>query len=171
MKARYSSECIAHFGLGMEKYCHFTSPIRRYPDLATHRMIKKVLKNEITDKNIGKYTAFVTEAAISSSENEIKAQQAERDIEDLYKAVYMTKFIGEEFKGVITSVTGFGFFVELENTCEGLVPISSLDGYFDFDERNLTLSCGNTQFRLGMEVDVIIEDVDIITRKTDMRLA
>ncbi len=170
MKAKYSSNCTAHFGLAIDKYCHFTSPIRRYPDLATHRIIKKVLRNEITKKNIGKYTAFATQAAISSSENELKAQMAERDIEDLYKSVYMMNYIGETFKGVITSVTSFGFFVELENTCEGLVPISSLDGYYDFDERNYTLSNGFDRFSLGMEVEVIIEDVDIITRKTDMRI-
>ncbi len=171
MKAKYSSGCQGHFGLGMDKYCHFTSPIRRYPDLAVHRIVKKVLKNEITKDNIGKYTAFATKAAIESSENEVKAQMAERDIEDLYKSVYMTKFVGETFKGVITSVTGFGFFVELENTCEGLVPISTLNGYYEFDERSLSLVCGNSKYTLGMEIDVIIDDVDIITRKVSMILA
>ena len=95
---------------------------------------------------------------------------AERDIEDLYKSVYMMNYIGDTFKGVITSVTSFGFFVELDNTCEGLVPISSLDGYYDFDERSYTLTCGDSKFSLGMEVSVVIEDVDMITRKTDMRL-
>lgn len=170
MKAKYSSSCSAHFGLAIDKYCHFTSPIRRYPDLATHRIIKKVLKNEITDKNIGKYIAFASQAALNSSENEVKAQMAERDIEDLYKSVYMMNYIGETFKGVITSVTSFGFFVELENTCEGLVPVSSLDGYYEFDEKNYTLSNGFEKFSLGMEVEVVIEDVDIITRKTDMRI-
>ena len=171
MKARYSSAPSAHFGLAIEKYCHFTSPIRRYPDLATHRIIKKVLKGEIDHSNVGRYTAFATQAAINSSENEVKAQMAERDIEDLYKSVYMMRFVGEKFKGVITSVTSFGFFVELENTCEGLVPISSLEGYYDFDERSFTLSNGTKRYELGMEVEVIVEDVDIITRKTDMRLA
>lgn len=170
MKAKYSSSCTPHFGLAIEKYCHFTSPIRRYPDLATHRIIKQVLNGGITEKNIGRYTAFATQAAINSGENEVKAQMAERDIEDLYKAVYMTDFIGEEFRGVITSVTSFGFFVELENTCEGLVPIGSLDGYYDYDERSYTLSRGNSKYTLGMEVDVIIEDVDIITRKIDMKI-
>ncbi len=170
MKARYSSSCQSHFGLAIDKYCHFTSPIRRYPDLATHRIIKKVLKNQINEKNIGKYTAFATQAAINSSENEVKAQMAERDIEDLYKSVYMLNYIGQTFKGVITSVASFGFFVELENTCEGLVPISSLDGYYDFDERNYTLSSGSRKYSLGMEVEVLIENVDIITRKTDMRV-
>ncbi len=171
MKARYSSAPSSHFGLAIEKYCHFTSPIRRYPDLATHRIIKKVLKGEIDHSNVGKYNAFATQAAINSSENEVKAQMAERDIEDLYKSVYMMQYVGEKFNGVITSVTSFGFFVELENTCEGLVPISSLDGYYDFNERSFTLSNGTNVFALGMEVEVIIEDVDIITRKTDMRLA
>ena len=170
MKAKYSSSCSPHFGLAIDKYCHFTSPIRRYPDLATHRIIKMVLKGQINEGNVGKYTAFATQAAISSSENEVKAQMAEREIEDLYKSVYMMSFIGETFKGVITGVTSFGFFVELENTCEGLVPIASLDGYYDFDERSYTLSNGQDKYYLGMEVEVCIEDVDIITRKTDMRV-
>ena len=170
MKAKYSSSCQRHFGLGMDKYCHFTSPIRRYPDLATHRIIKKVLKGEINEKNVGRYIAFANEAAINSSENEIKAQNAERDIEDLYKSVYMLNYLGATFEGVITSVTSFGFFVELDNTCEGLVPISSLDGYYNFDERSYTLSCSDNVFSLGMKVEVMIEDVDIITRKVDMRL-
>ena len=82
----------------------------------------------------------------------------------------MLNFIGQTFKGVITSVTSFGFFVELEDTCEGLVPISSLTGYYDFDDRSYTLSNGMDKYTLGMEVEVLIENVDIITRKTDMRL-
>lgn len=171
MKAKYSSVCSPHFGLAIEKYCHFTSPIRRYPDLATHRIIKKVLHGELDHNKVSKYMAFATQAAITSSENEIKAQMAERDIEDLYKTVYMLDYIGETFKGIITSVTSFGFFVELDNTCEGLVPISSLDGYYDYNERSFTLSNGTNVYALGMEVEVVIEDVDIITRKTDMRLA
>ena len=170
MKAKYSSNCQGHFGLAIEKYCHFTSPIRRYPDLSVHRIVKKILHGEINDKNVAKYTAFATQSAIMSSENELKAQQAERDIEDLYKSVYMMDYIGETFKGVIISVTNFGFFVELENTCEGLVPVSSLDGYYEFDESTFTLYNGDNKFSLGMEVEVVIEDVDIITRKTDMRL-
>ena len=171
MKAKYSSVCSGHFGLAIEKYCHFTSPIRRYPDLATHRIIKKLLKGEIDHTNISRYNAFATQAAINSSENEIKAQMAERDIEDLYKTVFMLDYVGETFKGIITSVTSFGFFVELDNTCEGLVPISSLDGYYDFDERSYSLTNGTNRYSLGQEVEVVVDDVDIITRKVDMRLA
>ena len=171
MKAKYSSANQAHFGLAIEKYCHFTSPIRRYPDLAVHRIVKAVLNGKINNDNIGKYASFATRAAVESSENEVKAQMAERDIEDLYKAVYMTNYIGESFKGVITSVTSFGFFVELENTCEGLVAIGSLDGFFEYDEKSYSLSCGTERYCIGMEVEVVIENVDIITRKTDMRLA
>ena len=171
MKAKYSSVCSGHFGLAIEKYCHFTSPIRRYPDLATHRIIKKLLKGEIDHTNVSRYNAFATQAAINSSENEIKAQMAERDIEDLYKTVFMLDYVGETFKGIITSVTSFGFFVELDNTCEGLVPISSLDGYYDFDERSYSLTNGTNRYSLGQEVEVVVDDVDIITRKVDMRLA
>lgn len=171
MKAKYSSANQSHFGLAIDKYCHFTSPIRRYPDLAVHRIVKEAINGRLTPDNVGRYASFATMAAVESSENEIKAQMAERDIEDLYKTAYMTQYIGETFRGVITSVTSFGFFVELDNTCEGLVPVSSLDGYYEYNEKTFTLSRNDEIFCLGMEVNVVIENVDIISRKTDMRLA
>jgi len=170
MKARYSSEASPHFGLAIEKYCHFTSPIRRYPDLSVHRIIKALLHGEMDEETVSYYSAFAAASAEKSSENEQKAVNAERDIDDLYKTIYMSERIGEIYDGVISSVTSFGMFVELENTCEGLVPVSSLRGYFDYDERNMTLSCGKTVYEIGMKVKVKITAADIISRKTEMSI-
>lgn len=170
MKARYSPSPSRHFGLATDKYCHFTSPIRRYPDLATHRIIKKVIRGAINADNIDHWNAFAAQAAAESNENELRAMAAERDVEDLYKAMFMMKSIGEQYKGIIVSVTSFGFFVKLENTCEGLVPIASLDGYFAFDEDTLSLVCDEERYTIGQEIEVIIDDVDLISRKIDMRL-
>lgn len=163
-KARYSAEEGAHFGLGCRLYCHFTSPIRRYPDLAVHRMIGAVLDGE-TD--VDRLASFAASAARQSSENELRTVNAEREIEDLYKTVYLSGHIGESFDGVISSVTSFGFFVELENTCEGLVPINTLDGFFEFDERAMALYYGKVSYKLGDRVRVRVEKCDIVTRRVD----
>ncbi len=169
-KARYSAKPSRHFGLGIEKYCHFTSPIRRYPDLATHRIIKNTLINSCDVKKAEIWQAFAKKAAEQSSENELRAVAAERDIEDLYKCVYMSSRIGNEYDGIISSVTSFGFFVELENTCEGMVPISDLNGWYEFDERRMTLSNGMKVFSLGMPVRVRVEKADIVRGKVDFSL-
>lgn len=169
-KARYSATCSPHFGLAIDKYCHFTSPIRRYPDLTVHRIVKTVLHGEMTPEKQMALTTFAEKSAEMSTENELRAIRAERDIESLYKALYMSKFVGEQFEGVISSVMSFGFFVELTNTCEGLVPVATLNGYFDYNERNMTLHCGRRTFSLGQKVKVTIEKVDITARKIDMRL-
>lgn len=171
MKARYSSQCSPHFGLAIEKYCHFTSPIRRYPDLSVHRIIKSVLRGETDEKTIAFYSAFAEKSAAISSENELKAVCAERAIDDLYKTIFMSDHIGEIFEGVISSVTSFGLFVELENTCEGLIPISSLDGYFNYDEKNMTLSCGYTVYEIGRRLNVNIVSCDVISRRIEMEIA
>lgn len=171
MKAKYSSSCSPHFGLALDKYCHFTSPIRRYPDLSVHRILKAMLKGELIGDVYDEYRAFAARSAEASSENELKALYAERDIEDLYKTVYMTKHIGEVYDGVISGVTPFGFYVELENTCEGLVRVSSLDGYFVFSENDMSLSYKDVKYSLGMRVRVEIKDADVITRNVDMELA
>ncbi len=169
-KAKYSRTQGIHFGLATEFYCHFTSPIRRYPDLSVHRIVKMVLRGQMDDANLRRMEAFAEKSAVQSTECEIRALTAERAIEDLYKVLYMQNSVGMEFDGIISSVTSFGFFVELDNTCEGLVSIQSLDGYFDFNEKNLSLTCGRTQYKLGMPVHVRIERADLITRKIDMSL-
>lgn len=167
MKAKYSAVPSPHFGLGCDLYCHFTSPIRRYPDLAVHRIIRAVLSGDI---NIPSLTAFADEAALKSSENELRAMTAEREIEDLYRVLYLSDKIGQEFDGIISSVMPFGLFVELDNTCEGLVPISTLDGYFEYDEKALTLTCGRLVYRLGDHVRIRIINSDIVTRKVDFKI-
>jgi ribonuclease R len=161
-KAKYSDVRGSHFGLGIELYCHFTSPIRRLSDLATHRIIHKVL---IEDKKPMYYSGYARRAAAAATEAELRALNAERRIENLYKVIYMSKFIGEEFDGIVSSVNSFGFFAELENTCEGLVPISDLCGMYFFDEKNLSLRSRDNSYHLGDRVRIRLEEADIIRGK------
>ena len=137
MKARYSPENKGHFGLSSKFYCHFTSPIRRYPDLLVHRILKKILNNELNDNEIERYTSYIDKAAEHTSERERIAEQSERETEDIKKAIYMSERIGLEFEGVVSSVTGFGIFVELDNTVEGLVRYENIyDDFYIYDEKN-----------------------------------
>lgn len=168
MQARYAPECTGHFGLAAKYYCHFTSPIRRYPDLQIHRIIKEHLHGEIDEKRINKLKNIVGHAAKQSSEMERKAQDAEREVDDLKKAEYMQDRIGEEFEGIISSVTSFGVFVELPNTIEGLVHITDLDDdYYVYNESQLSLVGERTRkiYRLGDKVTVQCEHVDIDNRE------
>lgn len=170
MKAKYSAQPASHFGLAIDLYCHFTSPIRRYPDLTVHRIVKAMLRGEAHGSMLTRLTAFAGESAARSSENELKALSAEREIDDLYKAIYMSDKVGEEFDGVISSVTSFGLFVQLPNTIEGLVPLETMDGRFVFDEKQFTLSFGRTAYRLGQTVRVKIMSSDIPSRRISMTL-
>ena len=168
MQARYSPECTGHFGLAAKYYCHFTSPIRRYPDLQIHRIIKEYLNGKIDEKRTKKLTTLVDYAAKQSSEMERTAQQAEREVDDLKKAEYMLDRLGEEFEGIVSSVTSFGMFVELPNTIEGLVHITALDDdYYVYDENHLCLIGERTKnvYRLGDSVKVKCSKVDIPNRE------
>lgn len=168
MQARYAPECTGHFGLAAEYYCHFTSPIRRYPDLQIHRIIKEHLHGKIDGKRSGKLVAIVDNASKQSSEMERIAQEAEREVDDLKKAEYMLDRIGEEFSGMISSVTSFGLFVQLPNTIEGLVHIRDLDDdYYVYDEDHLCLIGERTKkvYRLGDDVKVKCQKVDIPNRE------
>ncbi|SFC94813.1 ribonuclease R [Clostridium uliginosum] len=168
MQARYAPECTGHFGLAAEYYCHFTSPIRRYPDLQIHRIIKEHLNGELDEGRSKKLISIVDYAAKQSSERERVAQEAEREVDDLKKAEYMQDRIGEEFDGIISSVTSFGIFVELPNTIEGLVHITDLDDdYYIFDEAHLCLIGERTKktYKLGAEVKVKCVKVDIDNRE------
>lgn len=138
-KARYDDQCLGHFGLADEFYTHFTSPIRRYPDLIVHRLIRKYLfEKHIDDRTIRHYQEIMPEIALQSSNREREAIDIEREVDDMKIAEYMEKHIGEEFDGIISSVTNFGFFVELDNTIDGLVHVSDLtDDFYFFDEKNL----------------------------------
>ncbi len=162
MKAKYSEVRSEHFGLGLEDYCHFTSPIRRLSDLATHRIIHKVL---IEGKRPELYRSYAKRASRAATETELRAVNAERRIEDLYKVIYMSDKIGESFDATVTSVTSFGLFATLENTCEGLVPISEMPGLFTFYEGDLTLRCSDIIYRLGDTVRVRLEEADMVRGK------
>lgn len=171
MKAKYSPNNAGHFGLALENYCHFTSPIRRYPDLAIHRILKKYLKSGFNENDIKKYISFVEEASLLSSDAEIRAQSAERKIEDIKKAEFMEKYIGSEFEGIISSVTSFGMFVEFENTVEGLIRYADIKG--DYYEFNKELMCAMGErkgkiFKIGDRVKTIISQVD--KREGEIRL-
>ena len=168
MQAKYSPECVGHFGLAAKYYCHFTSPIRRYPDLQIHRIIKEQLNGKIDEKRTAKLTKIVELASKQSSEMERLAQEAEREVDDLKKAEYMQERIGEEFSAIISSVTSFGLFAELPNTIEGLIHITALDDdYYVYDEAHLCLIGERTKkvYRLGDEVKVRCSKVDIDNRE------
>lgn len=133
-KARYDTQPLGHFGLALEDYCHFTSPIRRYPDTAIHRILSAMLETKQKDVLTRKFEAFASEASKSSSDAEVRAMNAERSAEDCYMAEYMTQHIGEIYDGIVSGVTQRGIFVELENSVEGFVPMDSFpDSNFSFD--------------------------------------
>jgi ribonuclease R len=172
-QARYAPQCEGHFGLAAKYYCHFTSPIRRYPDLIIHRIIKEFINGQIDENRIVRLNKEVEYASKQSSEMERVAQDAEREVDDLKKAEYMADRIGQEFDGIISSVTNFGFFVELPNTIEGLVHISDLDDdYYVYDERRLSLIGEKTKkiYRLGDDAKIKVTKVDIELREIYFKL-
>ena len=161
-KAAYSDVKHAHFGLGIENYCHFTSPIRRLSDLATHRIIHKVI---FEGKPKEKFRSYAKRAAAAATDGELRAQNAERRIENLYKVIYMKERVGEIFEASVSSVASFGMFAMLDNTCEGLIPISTLDGGFVYDEKNLTVRDSTTFYRIGDKISVRLEEADVSSGK------
>lgn len=157
-KADYQPINKGHFGLAEEYYCHFTSPIRRYPDLAIHRIIKAYLRGGM--KAVTKYRDFADDAAKKSSKAERVAQDCERKVDDFKKAEYMSHHIGERYSGTISSVTEFGFFVELDNSAEGLVRMAGLPPASMFDAKRMCITCGRAAFRLGDKVNIIVDKVE-----------
>lgn len=173
-QARYTVENTGHFGLAADCYCHFTSPIRRYPDLQIHRIIKDSLRGRLGEKRIGHYTQILPEVAKHASEMERRADEAERETIKLKKVQYMENHIGETFAGVISGVAEYGFFVELENTVEGLVRVTSLtDDFYQYYEETYELVGGatNRRFKLGQQVRVTVDNCDRIMRTIDFTLA
>ncbi|WP_128099859.1 ribonuclease R [Paenibacillus sp. DCT19] len=165
-QAKYDSEMSGHFGLAAEFYSHFTSPIRRYPDLVIHRVIREVIENNgALPENRQEYLAGrMADIAQQSSERERVAVEAERDTEKMKKAEYMLDKVGEEFEGMISSVTSFGMFIELENTVEGLIRLSALtDDYYHFDDQHMALIGERTSkvFRIGDEVKIRVARVSM----------
>ncbi len=161
-KAEYSDIHKAHFGLAIENYCHFTSPIRRLSDLATHRIIHRVLFDGKTPE---KYRSYAKRAAAAATEGEIRALNAERRIENLYKTIYMSEKVGEVYPAMISSITSFGIFATLGNTCEGLIPISQIPGSFIFDEKNMSLRSSKTVFHIGDKIIIKVEEADMLRGK------
>ncbi|MBQ6631871.1 MAG: ribonuclease R [Romboutsia sp.] len=172
-QARYSPECSGHFGLAAQYYSHFTSPIRRYPDLQIHRIMKEHLNNKINKKRQEQLVNIVDYASTQSSERERAAELAERDVHDFYKAMYMYDKIGEEFDGIVSSVTSFGMFIELPNTVEGLIRLANMrDDYYIYDEMTYTIrgERTNKSFRIGDAVRIRVADVKIDFREIDFDL-
>ncbi|TLF25394.1 MAG: RNB domain-containing ribonuclease, partial [Spiroplasma sp. WSS] len=166
--------CIGHFGLASDYYTHFTSPIRRYPDLIVHRLLRQyIVKREINAKIIEKYQSFTNWAAEQSSNMELKALECERAVDQMKKAEYMMQFIGHKFEGIISSVTGFGLFVELDNTIEGLIRIADMtDDYYIFNEKAMILfgERKRKQYALGQKVSVLVKSGNKVARTIDFIL-
>lgn len=171
-KAKYYPECLGHFGLASTYYCHFTSPIRRYPDLTIHRIIKHYLKGQLTGSILTESKHFVNSSSQVSSEREVIAERAERDVDDLYKTFYMQHHLSEEFDGRISSVTAFGIYVELENTVEGLVRLEDLPAdKYNFSDDEFMLKGMTHSFKIGDKVKVKAIRADILLREVDFILA
>lgn len=169
-QAKYTTENTGHFGLAARYYTHFTSPIRRYPDLQIHRIIKESLHGGLTGKRISHYEKILPQVAVQTSALERRADEAERETDKLKKVQYMERFIGQEFEGVISGVTSWGFYVELPNTVEGLVHISELrDDYYVFLEERYELSgemTGKT-YKLGQTIRVQLTGCDRFSKTID----
>ncbi len=170
-KAAYSHIPALHFGLAMMPYCHFTSPIRRYPDLCVHRYLKAFLFGKWDTATKKRFAAAAQSSAVQSSENELRALYAERDIEDLYKMLYLQSKIGQTFPAQVSGLTSFGVFVQLENTCEGMIPFSSLEEYAIFDQRTLSVRIGRQTLHLCDPIMVKLLDVDMDARRATFAIA
>ena len=172
-KAKYSTDCTGHFGLAADQYCHFTSPIRRYPDLQIHRIIKENLKGRLTAERVEHYESILSEVAKHASETERRADEAERETEKLKKVEYMEQHIGETFEGVISGITHYGLYVELPNTVEGLVHVNSLeDDYYEYREDTYELAGehNGVVYQLGQRVKIRVKDTDRLCRTIDFTL-
>ena len=168
-KARYQSENVGHFGLASECYCHFTSPIRRYPDLMVHRVLKTVLRGGIAKAYHLKEACIL--AAAQSNVRERLADETERDVDDLYKTYYMSGFIGKEMPAVISGVTSFGVFAETADSCEGLIRPEELPkDIYEYQENTFALLGKKHEFRLGDEITIRVLRADLTARKVDFSL-
>lgn len=169
-QARYTTVCSGHFGLSTQYYCHFTSPIRRYPDLQIHRIIKENLHGGIKEKRLAHYERILDQVADSCSKLERRADEAEREVEKLKKIEYMSKHINESYEGVISGINTWGMFVELPNTVEGLVHVTNMiDDYFFYDEEKYAMigkETGKT-YTLGQKVRIRVKEVDRLMKTID----
>lgn len=173
-QAQYNVLCTGHFGLAAKYYCHFTSPIRRYPDLQIHRIIKDEIRGRLNDRKREHYNAILPGVCKQSSDTERRAAETERETNKLKKCQYMMNYIGEEFEGIISGITSYGIYVELPNTVEGMIRTQNLNGEtYIFDEKNyeLTGSRSGKVYRLGEPIKVIMNSADEILRTIDFVLA
>ena len=172
-QAKYSTQSTGHFGLSTKYYCHFTSPIRRYPDLQIHRIIKENLHGKLNEKRVGHYNSILPNVATQTSQTERRADEAEREVEKLKKVEYMTQFIGDQFEGVISGVTSWGMYVELPNTCEGMIRVADMDDdYYFFDEEHYCMVGEHPKktYKLGQRVLIEVVATDKLTRTIDFDL-
>lgn len=172
-QAKYTTSCTGHFGLATKYYCHFTSPIRRYPDLQIHRIIKENLRGGLSEKRIKHYDSILAGVADQSSTTERRADEAERDTDKLKMVEYMEKHEGEVFDGVVSSITNWGMYVELPNTIEGMVRTTNIkDDYYYYDEEHYELVGETTKrtFKLGQKVKVVVTGTDRLQRQIDFEL-
>ena len=172
-QAKYTVECSGHFGLACQYYCHFTSPIRRYPDLQIHRIIKEQLRGRLQEERLRHYEEKLPEAAKHSSKMERRAEEAERETDKLKKAEYMEERIGEIYEGVISGITQWGIYVELQNTIEGLIHVSTLPGdYFIYDESTYEMVGKETgvTYKLGQKLKVRVRNVDRLLKTIDFEI-
>uniref|UniRef100_UPI00286F2C7A ribonuclease R n=1 Tax=Anaerosporobacter sp. TaxID=1872529 RepID=UPI00286F2C7A len=172
-QARYTVSNEGHFGLSTKYYCHFTSPIRRYPDLQIHRIIKENLRGKMNEKRITHYDKILADVARQSSQTERRADEAEREVEKLKKVEYMKQFIGECFDGVISGITTWGMYVELPNTVEGMVHVTNMEGdYYFYDEEHYMMIGEHTKkaYKLGQKVKIEVTGCDSMLRTIDFEL-
>ena len=172
MKAKYSDKCLGHYGLQMNYYCHFTSPIRRYPDLMTHRMIKKLLLHPTDNfsSDLIRYSNSIGEIANLNSISERKSVDCERQVNDMLYAWYMSKRIGNKYDAIITSITPFGMFAEIGNGIEGLISYKNMKGFFEYNEKTISASNGINTYHLGDRVKIVVIDANKESRRIDFVL-
>jgi len=172
-QAKYTVVNTGHFGLSAKYYSHFTSPIRRYPDLQIHRIIKENLRGKLNENRIKHYEKILFEVANHSSKTERRADEAEREVEKMKKVEYMSKFIGETFEGVISGITTWGMYVELPNTVEGMIRVSDMDDdYYFYDEERYQMVGEHTKktYNLGQKVMIEVVATDKLLRTIDFAL-
>ena len=173
-QAKYTIDCTGHFGLAAKYYCHFTSPIRRYPDLQIHRIIKDDIRGRLKGEKIKHYDKILFNVAERSSKMERRADEAERETNKLKKCQYMEDHIGEEFEGVVSGVTEWGIYVELPNTIEGMVHVSKLPGdFYVYDEVGYKMAGTKhgKSYELGQPVKIVVDSVDSFLRTVDFSIA
>ena len=172
-QAKYTTINTGHFGLSTKYYCHFTSPIRRYPDLQIHRIIKENLHGQLNGKRLKHYESILSHVADRSSQCERRADEAEREVDKLKKVDYMSERIGQLYDGVISSITSWGMYVELPNTVEGMIHVTALlDDYYYYDEERYVMVGQDTgrEFKLGQQVKIRVKATDKMLRTIDFEL-